>query len=271
MAFPQGELFVAQRTIWITGASSGIGKALAERYDARGDTVAVSARSAGALSEFASTHANIHAYPLDITDPEAVTAAVNRIEADLGPVDLAILNAGVWSQMGVDEFDTAKIREGMEVNFGGTINCVGAVIEQMKQRRAGHIAIVASVAGYVGLPQSLAYGPTKAALISFAETLKPDLDRHGVAVSLVNPGFVDTPMTAVNDFAMPFIISAEEAAQRIVKGLDGGKFEIAFPWQLVSSLKALRRLPYGLFFRATRRMIEKREQQKREKAGETAP
>jgi len=259
---------LARRIIWITGASSGIGKALAELYASRGETVAISARSADTLQGVAGSHDNIHAYPLDITDAEAARAAAARIEADLGAIDLAVLNAGVWSQMGVDEFDAARIRKGMEVNFGGTINCVDAVIGPMMQRRAGHIAIVASVAGYVGLPQSLAYGPTKAALISFAETLKPDLDRYGVSVSVVNPGFVETPMTAVNDFAMPFIVSAEDAAQRIAKGLDRGRFEIAFPWQLVSSLKALRRLPYGLFFRATRGMIEKREQQKREKARE---
>lgn len=254
---------MANRIIWITGASSGIGKSLAALYAGRGDTVAISARSADALEKVAGTSAQIHPYPLDITDPDAVTATVSRIEADLGSIDLAILNAGVWSQMGVDEFDTAKIRKGMEVNFGGTVNCVGALIGRMKNRRSGHIAIVASVAGYVGLPQSLAYGPTKAALISFTESLKPDLDRYGVAISIINPGFVDTPMTAVNDFEMPFILEADDAAQRIAKGLDRGKFEIAFPWQLVNSLKALRRLPYSAYFAVTRRMIEKREQQKR--------
>jgi len=259
---------LAKQTIWITGASSGIGKALAELYAARGDRVAVSARSADALDELAGGRNNIHAYPLDITNAEAVSATVSRIETDLGDISLAILNAGVWSQMGVDQFDAAKIRTGMEVNFSGTVNCVGALLGPMKQRRAGHIAIVASVAGYVGLPQSLAYGPTKAALISLAESLKPDLDRYGVAVSVVNPGFVDTPMTAVNDFEMPFILKADDAAQRIANGLDAGKFEIAFPWQLVSSLKALRRLPYSLYFRVARRMIEKREEQKRAQTAE---
>jgi len=260
---------LANRIIWITGASSGIGKSLAALYARRGDTVAISARSADALEKVACTSAQIHAYPLDITDPDAVTATIARIEADLGAIDLAILNAGVWSQMGVDEFDTAKIRKGMEVNFGGTVNCVGGLIDGMKHRRSGHIAIVASVAGYVGLPQSLAYGPTKAALISFAESLKPDLDRYGVAISIVNPGFVDTPMTAVNDFEMPFILEADDAARRIAKGLDRGKFEIAFPWQLVSSLKAMRRLPYRAYFAVARRMIEKREQQKQ--AGQAEP
>ncbi len=260
---------MARRIVWITGASSGIGKALALLYAARGEQVAISARSEDALKQLASTNANIHAYPLDITDADAANATVSRIEAELGAMSLAILNAGVWSQMGVDEFDTAKIRKGMEVNFGGTVNCVGALIGPMTQRRSGHIAIVASVAGYVGLPQSLAYGPTKAALISFAESLKPDLDRYGVALSVINPGFVETPMTAVNDFEMPFIISAEDAAQRIAKGLDRGKFEIAFPWQLVSSLKALRKLPYSAFFRISRGMIEKRERQKSERAAQT--
>ncbi|MFP3921509.1 MAG: SDR family NAD(P)-dependent oxidoreductase, partial [Dichotomicrobium sp.] len=191
---------MAYRTIWITGASSGIGKALAELYARRGATVAISARSADALAGVAATSDAIHPYPLDITAPDAVQKTVAKIEADLGPLDLAVLNAGVWSQMGVDAFDAAKIRKGMEVNFGGTVNCIGALIAPMMQRRAGHIAIVASVAGYCGLPQSLAYGPTKAALINFAESLKPDLDRYNVAVSIINPGFVETPMTAKNDF-----------------------------------------------------------------------
>ncbi len=254
---------MAYRVVWITGASSGIGKALAELYAARGAQVAISARSADALEAVAGSSENIHAYPLDITDADAVSATMRQIESDLGPVDLAIQSAAMWSQMGVDEFDAAKIRKSMDVNYGGTINVVSALIGPMMQRRSGHIAIIASVAGYIGLPQSLAYGPTKAALISFAESLKPDLDRYGVAVSVVNPGFVETPMTATNDFQMPFILQPDDAARRIARGLDRGKFEIAFPWQLVSSLKALRKLPYSAFFGVARRMIEKREEQKR--------
>lgn len=251
------------RVVWIIGASSGIGKALAEIYAGRGATVAVSARSADALQTMAESNANIHAYQLDIGDADAVAATVARIEAELGSIDLMIQSAAMWSQMGVDEFDAAKIRKSMDVNFGGTVNVVGALIGPMMQRRSGHISIIASVAGYIGLPQSLAYGPTKAALISFAESLKPDLDRYNVQVSVVNPGFVETPMTAANDFEMPFILQPDDAAQRIARGIDRGKFEIAFPWQLVSSLKALRKLPYGAFFAVTRRMIEKREEQKR--------
>ena len=258
---------MANRTVWITGASSGIGKELAQLYAARGASVAISARSGDALHALAGSSDNIHAYPLDITDAEAVPDAVAQIEAELGPIDLAIQSAAMWSQMGVDEFDTAKIRTSMEVNYGGTINVIGALIGPMMQRRGGHIAIIASVAGYVGLPQSLAYGPTKAALISFAESLKPDLDRYNVAVSVVNPGFVETPMTAANDFEMPFILKPDDAARRIARGLDRGKFEIAFPWQLVTSLKGLRKLPYGAFFGISRRMIEKREKQKRAAPG----
>lgn len=254
---------MTHRVVWIIGASSGIGRALAELYAARGAAVAVSARSADALQTMAGANANIHAYPVDIGDADAVAGTIARIGADLGPIDLAIQSAAMWSQMGVDEFDAAKIRKSMDVNYGGTINVVGALIGPMMQRRGGHIAIIASVAGYIGLPQSLAYGPTKAALISFAESLKPDLDRYDVQVSVVNPGFVETPMTAANDFEMPFILQPDDAAQRIARGIDRGKFEIAFPWQLVSSLKALRKLPYSAFFAVTRRMIEKREEQKR--------
>ncbi len=261
---------MAYHIIWIIGASSGIGKALAEQYAQRGAKVCISARSEDALNAVAASSDNIYAYPLDITDPDAVIACARQIEGTHGPIDLAIQSAAMWSQMGVNEFDTAKIRKSMEVNYGGTINVIGALIDPMMQRRAGHIAIIASVAGYVGLPQSLAYGPTKAALISFAESLKPDLDRYNVAVSIINPGFVETPMTAANDFEMPFILQPDDAAQRIIRGLDRGKFEIAFPWQLVSSLKALRKLPYSAFFGVTRRMIEKREEQKRAQQAETS-
>lgn len=260
---------MAHRKIWITGASSGIGKATAELYAGRGDTVAISARSEDALAALERSSDKIHAYPLDITDPDAVGETVSRIESDVGPIDLAILGAGTWSQMGVDEFDAAKIRKGMEVNFNGTVNCVGALLGPMMKRRAGRIAIISSVAGYIGLPQSLAYGPTKAALINFAESLKPDLDRYDVKISVINPGFVDTPMTRKNDFEMPFLMQPDEAARAIANGLDRGKFEVAFPWQLVTSLKALRKLPYSAFFAVTRRMVEKREEQKRQREAQT--
>jgi short-subunit dehydrogenase len=243
---------------WVTGSSSGIGKAVATLLARRGVKVAVSARSEDALEALALMEENIVAFPVDITDQAKVAQVVSDIEAQMGPIDLAVLNAGFWAPMGVDEFDLAAIHKSIDVNYAGTMNCVGALIGRMKERGRGHMALVSSVAGYRGLPQSLAYGPTKAALISFAESLKPDLERYGVQVSLITPGFVDTQMTSINDFDMPFIMQPEEAAQHIVAGLEVGRFEIAFPWQFVSIMKLLHSLPYGIYFWITRKMVEKR-------------
>lgn len=254
----RGSTDVPWQVAWVTGGSSGIGKATATLLARRGVKVAISARSADALEAIALMEENIYAFPADITDQAGIAQTVSEIEDRLGPIDLAVLNAGFWAPMGVDEFDLSAIHRSINVNYTGTINCVGALIGRMKERGRGHMALVSSVAGYCGLPQSLAYGPTKAALISFAESLKPDLARYGVQVSLINPGFVETPMTSINDFEMPFIMQPEEAASRIVAGLEIGRFEIAFPWQLVTALKLFRRLPSGLYFWISRKMIEKR-------------
>jgi short-subunit dehydrogenase len=238
----------AWRTVWITGAGTGIGRELALQLAQAGVIVAISARTAAHLEEVAGHSPNIRAYPLDVTDSDATAATVSRIEADVGPIDLAILNAGIWHPMSATQFDAAKARASMDVNYMGLVNGIQALLPGMIQRRSGHIALVASVAGYRGLPKAAGYAPSKAAAISLAECLKPDLDRHGVAISIVNPGFVETPMTSVNTFPMPFILKADDAARRILSGLAARRFEIAFPWPLVSVLKFARLLPYPLFF-----------------------
>lgn len=234
--------------VWITGASTGIGRELALRLAVQGSKVAISARSAGKLASVAAEHPNIRAYPLDVTDGAATKSVVTAIEAELGPIDLAVLNAGTWDPMGARDFTAARAEASMRVNFVGLCHGVEALVPVFIGRRRGHLALVSSVAGYRGLPQAAAYGPSKAAVISLAEVLKPDLARHGVDVSVINPGFVDTPMTAVNTFPMPFLLPVSTAVDRIVTGLDKRKFEIAFPWQLVSALKIIRVLPYPLFF-----------------------
>lgn len=240
------------KTAWIIGASSGIGRALTLELARRGVGVAASARSRDKLVELAQLNAAIAAFPLDVTDPNAVKETHRKIVDRLGPIDLAVLSAGVWHQMGASSFDVAKVAQSMSVNYLGAVNALDALMPAMTARGAGQIVLVASVAGYRGLPKSAAYGPTKAALISLAEVLHPELARKGVRLSVVNPGFVATPMTAVNDFPMPFMISAEDAATRILKGLERGKFEIAFPWQMALSLKLARILPYSLYFWALR-------------------
>lgn len=248
----------AWKVVWITGASSGIGRELARQLAGSGAKVAVSARSADKLSELAASQPGISAFPLDVTDGAATEATVAAIEATLGPIDLAVLNAGVWDPMGARDFTAARAIASMAVNYGGLTHGVEAVVKRFVGRRAGHLALVSSVAGYRGLPRAAAYGPSKAAVISLAEVLRADLAREGVTVSVVNPGFVETPMTAVNKFPMPFIVPVEDAARRIVTGLRRGKFEVAFPWSLVALMKLLRALPYALFFPVAKAMAASR-------------
>jgi short-subunit dehydrogenase len=245
----------AFRVAWITGASSGIGRELALLLARRGVRVAATARSADRLAALAGEAAGIEAFPADVTDDGGVASIVARIEERLGPVDLAVLNAGTWEPVSATALDPAVFARAIDVNYLGVVRCLGAVLPAMQRRRAGRIAIVSSVAGYRGLPKAGAYGPSKAALISLAESLRPELERAGVGLSLVNPGFVATPLTAKNDFPMPFMLAPEDAAARILRGLERGRFEIAFPWRLVALLKLARVLPYSLFFALVRRGI----------------
>ena len=237
------------QTVWITGASSGIGRELAVQLARLGPVVAVSARSAEPLSEMARTAgAAVRPFPVDVTDRAGVAATVGRIEATIGPIDLAVLNAGIWQAMSARNFSAEKSSQSMAVNYLGIANALDAVLPGMLARGRGHVALVASVAGYRGLPKAAAYGPSKAAVISLAEALQPELAQAGITISVVNPGFVATPMTAVNTFPMPFLVPVEDAARHIIRALDKGRFEIAFPWQLVALLKLARVLPYPLFF-----------------------
>lgn len=251
---------MAQRwtTAWITGASTGIGRELALRLAAQGVRVAASARSKAKLEDLTAQDPNIVAVAVDVTNRQDVAAAHARIVRELGPIDLAILNAGIWDPMGAGDFDAARAARSMAVNYGGIANALEPLLPAMITRRRGHVALVASVAGYRGLPDAAAYAPSKAAVISLAEVLRPDLARHGVTVSLVNPGFVETPMTAVNTFPMPFIVSADVAAKHILRGLETQRFEIAFPWQTVSGLKVLRALPYAVYFPIVQRWLLRR-------------
>jgi len=250
-----GSPIEAGKVAWVTGASSGIGRAVAERLAIKGMTVVVSARSKDALTQFADGFDTVHAYPLDITDNAAVAETVDAIETEIGPIDLAVFSAATWTVLDVEDLNADAIQKGMTVNFNGTVATLVPVVRRMMTRRSGRVAIVASVAGYRGLPRSAAYGPTKAALINLAEALRPDLARHGVDVSVINPGFVDTPMTRDNDFPMPFLMTVDDAAARIITGLERGHYEIAFPWQLVTLLKLLRMLPNRVFLWLMRKYV----------------
>lgn len=245
------------RVVWITGAGSGIGQVLARDYAIYGAQVAVSGRRPEALvATAAAAPGAIHPFPLDVTDAADCTATVAAIEARLGPIDLAVLNAAQYTPMSAAGFDQAVFRRTIEANLIGVGNALDPLLRRMGERRAGTIAIVASVAGYGGLPRAAAYGASKAALINLAESLRPEAERMGVRIVVINPGFVATPMTSVNDFKMPWLVSAETAARRIRRGLDGGGFEIAFPRRFAWLLKALRLLPYPLYFALTRRLVQ---------------
>ena len=233
------------RCVWITGASTGIGREIALQLAAQGVTVAASARSRDKLDAMGP---GIHAYPLDVTDRAAMHAAARRIAAELGPVDLAIFAAGTYKPVTAAAFAAADFDQAMATNYIGVVNGLAALLPVMLAAGRGHLAWIASVAGYSGLPKASAYGPSKAALINLAESLKPELERSGVGLSLVNPGFVETPLTAQNDFRMPFLMNPADAARLTIAGLAAGRFEIAYPLPFILIMKLARILPYWLYF-----------------------
>lgn len=239
---------------WILGASSGIGRALALALTARGETVAISARRAGALAEVAGCASGLHAFPADARDPEALREVVTAIETGLGPIHRAFLNLGDYEPEALGTLASGLHERLMATNYLGVVNGMAAVLPGMRLRRAGELYITASAAGYRGLPNASAYGVTKAALIHLAECARLELAGDGIAVRVINPGFVRTPLTDKNRFSMPGLLSPEAAASRIVAALPGHGFEIAFPRRLVWPLKLLRVLPYALYFPLVGRM-----------------
>jgi NAD(P)-dependent dehydrogenase (short-subunit alcohol dehydrogenase family) len=249
------------RVVWLVGASTGIGRATAARLHAAGARVIVSARKREALDSFVAQHAGSEALALDATDHAAMQAAAAHIVATHGRIDLAVYCAGMYTPMRAAAFDLATAKAHVEVNYVGALLMLDVVLPQMLRQAAaapggesgGHISLISSVAGYRGLPKSLAYGPTKAALINLAETLHLDLSPQGLGISVINPGFVETPLTAGNDFHMPALITPEEAAEAILRGWAAGDFEIHFPKRFTLFLKGLRHLGYGAYFAAVRR------------------
>jgi len=228
---------------WITGASAGIGRAVALRMAKDGWTVYATARSKDKLVAMAAqSNGRIIAMPGDVTDPAAMEEIVAHIEGAEG-LALAILNAGVYVPMRAQEFTAESAAKHFDVNLQGVANGLAPAMRGMIARKTGCLALVASVAGYRGLPKAAAYGATKAALINMAEALAYDLHPAGVRISLICPGFVDTDATAVNDFDMPFLMQTDQAADRIVSGLKTTAFEIAFPRRFAFILKSMRFLP----------------------------
>ncbi len=216
------------RRVWIVGASSGIGAALATALDARGARVAVSARRESALRDLAGDRMAV--VPVDITDKIAVRRAAGRVVDELGGLDIVVLSAGYWKQL--SEFEAESFQEHLDVNLSGMAHCLEAVIPRMQAAGAGMIVGISSVAGLRGLPGAEAYGATKAAQINLLEALRVGLGPSGIDVVTVCPGFVDTEMTETNQFPMPFMVSAPVAARIIADGIEKRKARIVFPWQM---------------------------------------
>lgn len=240
----------ADGVAWVTGASSGMGRATALELVRRGWTVVATARRAEELAALAADPAamgRIRPEPGDVTDAARMAEIVDGMAGSHGPLALAFLNAGTYFQDQGD-YDAAMVIRTFDINIGGAARCLEPVLRVMKARGKGQVAVNASVAGYGGLPRSFAYGPSKAALINMSASLRFAMAPDGVNVQVVCPGFVGTPLTAKNDFPMPFIIPAEEAARRICDGFATAGFEIAFPRRLAWILKALNLLPYALYF-----------------------
>jgi NAD(P)-dependent dehydrogenase (short-subunit alcohol dehydrogenase family) len=235
---------------WITGASTGIGRAVAEELARRGWTVAVSARSADKLDELAAAWpGRIIVAPCDVTDAAAVAALVAGLEAAHGRIALTFLNAGISIPIKTPDIDLRAVRRIIDLNVLGVFNCLAALLPAMSARGTGQVAICASIAGYGGLPNASAYCASKAAMISTAQSVAIEMRGRGVLVQVVNPGFVDTPLTAKNDFPMPFLMAPEQAARRCCDGFQRGGFEITFPRRFAFMLKVLNALPYGAYVR----------------------
>ena len=236
-----------QKKIWITGASSGIGKALAEKFASEGWKVAASARRKEILYEM-SSHENIFSYPLDVTNQDQIKISFEKIIEDFNGLDLCVFSSGTYDPKLEQEINVKQNKFVMETNFFGVLYCINAVENYFKNKKNGHISIVSSVAAYRGLPNSSGYGPSKAALTNLTESLYFDFKKHNVRISLVSPGFIKTPLTDKNEFPMPFIKSPEFAAEKMFNGLTKSKaFEIHFPKALTILLKIFRVLPYKIY------------------------
>jgi len=243
---------------WITGASAGIGRALALELAKRGWRVYATARGADKLADLATEAASLKgeivAVPGDVTNLSEMHAAVGRITQD-GPLALVVLNAGIYEPMRAQTFSAEKAKKTFDVNLTGAANGLEPVLAKMIAQKTGHVALVASVAGYRGLPNAAAYSATKAGLIAMAEALAMDLVDLGVRISVINPGFVETEATSVNEFEMPMLLQPEDAAKRIADGLARPGFEIRFPWQFAMFLRLIGWLPNRPYIWAVRKAL----------------
>ena len=247
-----------KKVIWITGASSGIGKAVATKFAKNGWIVAASARRENLLNELKEINENIYPFPLDVTDIDKCKLVASSIINQFNNIDICLFGTGMHDPKSEKKFNLEKVREIMEVNYFGTMNSINSIYDYFSEKKSGQISIISSVAGYRGLPAAGAYCASKAALTSFAESLNFDMMQKNVRVSLISPGFIKTPMTDQNDFPMPMIKSPEFAANEIFKGLTTKKsFEIHFPKVFTYFLKFLQILPSSLYFKIVAKGMKK--------------
>ena len=240
---------INKKTIWITGGSTGIGKALAIKFASKGWNVAVSARRENLLNEISNNEQNIYGFPLDVTDKQKCKEVFEEVKNKFGNIDICFFSTGTWDPKKEKDIDLDQIENVFKVNFFGTLNSIKAAEKYFKDKKSGTITIVSSIAGYRGLPNSTGYGPSKSALNNLAESLYFDFGRSNVRVCLVSPGFIKTPMTDKNDFKMPFLKTSEYAAEKIYDGLvNKNSFEIHFPKSLTTILKILSFLPNKIYF-----------------------
>ena len=247
-----------KKVIWITGASSGIGKALAIKFANEGWIVAASARRENLLADLKKINENIYSFPLDVTNIDQCKNVFKNIIQKFKSVEISVFGTGIHDPKSEKEFNLEKIRKIMEVNYFGTMNSINSVYSFYNDKKSGQISIISSVAGYRGLPAAGAYCASKSALTSFTESLHFEMKRKNVRVTLVSPGFIKTPMTDQNDFPMPMIKSPEFAAEKIYNGLVVKKyFEIHFPKAFTYIMKLLRILPNGIYFKIIEKGMKK--------------
>jgi len=250
------------RTAFVTGASSGIGRALAKRLAREGVEVAISARREDQLRtlerEIADAGGRARVYPLDVANPEATTETLRRADQDMGGIDLVVANAGVSSHRWSGKLTYADCADVIDVNVRGAVATLTALLPTMVERKRGHLVGMSSLAQYRGLPSAAAYCASKAFLSHFLEALRVDLDSTGVAVTDVRPGFVRTPMTADSKLTMPFLIDLDQAITEIAEGIRTRAAIVAFPWQLASLVRAGTFVPVRVYDSAVRRIRKKK-------------
>lgn len=247
------------KVVWLTGASGGLGEAFAREAAATGCVLAISARRGEELARVAAelnaAGGSVHCFPLDLKDREGINRVVRDIEATLGPIEILVANAGTHQPTDVGAFATDEYRALFDLNLFATLYCIEAVLPGMRERRSGQIVGVASVAGYRGLPKAAAYGASKAALAHFLESIRFDLEAFGISVTVVNPGFVRTPLTDKNDFPMPFLMEPQPAARAMLSGILLGQREVHFPKRFTWIMKTLRVLPFPVYHWLVRRVV----------------